>query len=185
MYFISTGKARRSKGYKLMARHCIWSYPEAWHSWRWYMELWWDWLCNGSLYNLKDYHCSWAQWEASYSYSMELWMGYNHWVYWLWWLSYSTLGYPERKEHQAIWYQEIKSLHIQNEWKIKKRARRNATLGADTILSVQEGQNCFQQLDTQVDGHVEESTPRPWKWAAQRCSGCNIIGHTVWSCPSK
>ena len=32
--------------------------------------------------------------------------------------------------------QEIKSLCIQNEQKIKKRARRNATLDTDTILSV-------------------------------------------------
>ena len=82
-------------------------------------------------------------------------------------------------------HQEIKSLRAQNERKIKKRARRNATLGTDTILSVQEGQNRFQQLDTQVDRHVEESTPRPRKRAPQRCSGCNIIGHTVRSCLSK
>jgi len=47
-------------------------------------------------------------------------------------------------------HEEIKSLRAQNERKIKKRARRNANLGTDTILSVQEGQERVQQLDIQV-----------------------------------
>ena len=56
-------------------------------------------------------------------------------------------------------HQEIKSLRTQNEQKIKKKARRNANLGTDIILSVQEGQERFQQLDTQV----EECISRPRK----------------------
>ena len=82
-------------------------------------------------------------------------------------------------------HQEIKSLRVQNEQKIKKRARWNATLGTDTILSVQEGQNCFQQLDTQIDRQVEEPTSQPCKWTPQHCSGCDTIGHTVQICSSK
>ena len=82
-------------------------------------------------------------------------------------------------------HQEIKSLRVQNEQKIKKRARQNATLDTDTILSVQEGQNHFQQLDTQIDRQVEESTSQPCKQAPQHCSGCGTIGHTVQICPSK
>ena len=78
-------------------------------------------------------------------------------------------------------HQEIKSLRAQNERKIKG-ARRNATPGTDTILSVQEGRNRLQQVVTQVDTQVEESIHRPRKRAPQRCSGCNIIGHTVRSC---
>ena len=82
-------------------------------------------------------------------------------------------------------HQEIKSLHTQNERKIKKRTRRNATLSTDTILSVQEGQNRFQQLDSEVNRQVDESTPRPRKRAPQRCSGCGIVGHTIRVCPNK
>ena len=82
-------------------------------------------------------------------------------------------------------HQEIKSLRTQNERKINKRARRNATLGTDTILSVQEGQSCFQQLDSQDNRQVEESTSRPCKCAPQCCSGCGTIGHTIQVCPSK
>lgn len=82
-------------------------------------------------------------------------------------------------------HQEIKSLRTQNERKINKRARRNATLGTDTILSVQEGQSRFQQLDSQDNRQVEESTSRPRKRAPQHCSGCGTIGHTIRVCPSK
>lgn len=72
-------------------------------------------------------------------------------------------------------HQEIKSLRTQNEQKIKKKARRNANLGTDIILSVQEGQERFQQLDTQV----EECISRPRKRAPQHCSGCDTLGHTI------
>ena len=82
-------------------------------------------------------------------------------------------------------HQEIKSLRTQNERKIKKRTRRNATLGTDTILSVQEGQNHFQQLDSEVNRQVDESTPRSRKRAPQRCSGCGTVGHTIRVCPNK
>lgn len=81
-------------------------------------------------------------------------------------------------------HQEIKSLCTQNEWKIKKRARRNANLDTHTILSVQEGQDHFQQLDTQV-GEQAECISRPHKRAPQRCSGCGTIGHTIRNCPNK
>ena len=81
--------------------------------------------------------------------------------------------------------QEIKTLRAQNERKVKKRARRNAILGTDTILPVQEGQNQVQQLDSQDNRQVEESTPRPRKRAPQRCSGCGTIGHTIRVCPDK
>ena len=82
-------------------------------------------------------------------------------------------------------HQEIKSLRTQNERKVKKRARRNANLGTDTILSVQEGQDRFQQLDTRVEEQVEECISRPRKRAPQRCSGCGTIGHTIRNCPNK
>ena len=74
-------------------------------------------------------------------------------------------------------HQENKSLRTQNERKIKKRATRNANLGTDTILSVQEGQDRFQQLDTRVEERVEECISRPRKRAPQRCSGCG----TYWT----
>jgi hypothetical protein len=82
-------------------------------------------------------------------------------------------------------HQEIKSLRTQNERKVKKRARRNANIGTDTILSVQEGQDRFQQLDTRVEEQVEECISRPRKRAPQRCSGCGTIGHTIRNCPNK
>ena len=85
----------------------------------------------------------------------------------------------------SLLHQEIKSLCLQNERKTKKRERRNANLGTDTILSVREGQDCFQQLDTQVEEQIEECISRPRKRAPQCCSGCGTIGHTIRNCPNK
>ena len=44
---------------------------------------------------------------------------------------------------------------MQNKRKVKKRARRNATLGTYTILSGQEGQSQIQQLDSQAIGRLK------------------------------
>ena len=46
---------------------------------------------------------------------------------------------------------KIKSVCPENERKIEKRAWKKAALGACTILSVQEGQQRIQELDTQVE----------------------------------
>lgn len=81
--------------------------------------------------------------------------------------------------------QEIKVLRAEKERKIKKRARRRATLGNDFVLYIQEGQNRVQQLDTQLNGQVTEPTPRPLQRAPQRCSGCGTIGYTIRNCPSE
>ena len=81
--------------------------------------------------------------------------------------------------------QEIKVLQSENERKTKKKARRCAALGNDTILSVQEGLDCIQQLDTHLEEHVEEQTSRTRQRAPARCSGCGIIGHTIRICHSK
>ena len=71
-------------------------------------------------------------------------------------------------------HEEIKVLRAQNERKTKKKTRRNADLGTNTILSVQEGQERVQQLDRE-----------PRQRAPRRCSGCGTIGHTIRSCPNK
>lgn len=81
--------------------------------------------------------------------------------------------------------QEIKTLRAENERKYRKKARRRALIGNDTLLSVQEGQNRVQQLDMQLNEQPEESTPVPRRRAPQRCSGCGIIGHTIRNCPTK
>lgn len=84
-----------------------------------------------------------------------------------------------------LFTKKIKSLCTQNERKAKKRARRNTILVTDTILSVQEGQDRFQQSDIRFNGQVDKPRPRPRKRALQCRSGCGTIGHTVRSCPSK
>ena len=88
--------------------------------------------------------------------------------------------------------QEIKVLQSENERKTKKKARRRATLGNDTILSVQEGLDCIQQLDGQVESQIEgqiegqvEQAPIPRQRAPARCSGCGTIRHTIRICRSK
>ena len=81
--------------------------------------------------------------------------------------------------------QEIKVLQSENEQKTKKKARRRAALGNDTILSVQEGLDRIQQLDVQVEGQIEEQASIPHQRAPARCSGCGIIGHTIRICHSK
>ena len=81
--------------------------------------------------------------------------------------------------------QEIKVLQSENEWKTKKKARRDAALGNDTILSVQEGLDHIQQLDVQVEGQVEEQASIPCQHAPAHCRGCGIIGHTIRICHSK
>lgn len=81
--------------------------------------------------------------------------------------------------------QEIKVLRAENERKKKKKARKRAVLGDDLFISVQEGRDRIQQLDTHLEEQVEEPTSRPRKRAPQRCSGCGTVGHTIRNCPSK
>ena len=81
--------------------------------------------------------------------------------------------------------QEIKVLRAENERKIKKRTRRRAVLGNNTLLSVQEGLDRVQQLDMQVEGQAQELVYMPSQRAPPRCSGCRTIGHTIRGCPNK
>jgi hypothetical protein len=85
-----------------------------------------------------------------------------------------------------ILQQQITSLRAENERKKIKRARKNAILGQDTILSIQEGQNRIQQLDRQVEGQVAgQVESRTRQRAPPRCSGCGTIGHIIRGCPNK
>ena len=81
--------------------------------------------------------------------------------------------------------QEIKAVRAENERKYKKKARKRAIIGNDSLLMVQEGENRVQQLNTQVNEQPEQSTPVPRRRAPQRCSGCGIVGHTIRNCPNK
>lgn len=81
--------------------------------------------------------------------------------------------------------QEIKVLRAENERKVKKKARRRGKIGDDLFLSIDEGQNRVQQLDTQPNEQIGEPTGRASQRAPRRCSGCGAIGHTIRSCPSK
>ncbi|RJE26016.1 hypothetical protein PHISCL_01618 [Aspergillus sclerotialis] len=81
--------------------------------------------------------------------------------------------------------QEIKVLRAENKRKLKKKARKRASLGNDLFISVHEGCKRIQQLDTQLNEQIDEPTPMPRKRAPPRCSGCNTIGHTIRNCPSK
>jgi len=56
---------------------------------------------------------------------------------------------------------EIRTLRAETERKTRKKARRHAILGNDTLLSVQEGQNRIQQLDMQLNEKLDEPTPMP------------------------
>jgi len=51
---------------------------------------------------------------------------------------------------------EIKVLRAQNERKMKKKARRRAVLGNDLFISVQEGRDRIQQLETLADRAVDD-----------------------------
>jgi hypothetical protein len=81
--------------------------------------------------------------------------------------------------------QEIKVLRAENERKMKKKARKRASLGNDLFISVQEGRDRIQQLNEQVDEQVGEPVPMPRQRAPPRCSGCWTIGHTIRNCPNK
>ena len=81
--------------------------------------------------------------------------------------------------------QEIKVLQTENERKIKKKARKRASIGDNLFISVQEGRERIQQLDRQDEAQVEEPISRPRKRAPQHCSGCGTVGHTIRGCPSK
>ena len=81
--------------------------------------------------------------------------------------------------------QEIKAVRAENKRKYKKKARKRAIIGNDSLLMVQEGENRVQQLNTQVNEQPEQSTPVPRRRAPQRCSGCGIVGHTIRNCPNK
>ena len=78
----------------------------------------------------------------------------------------SYIQYLEKTVQMAInvnllLQQEIKVLQAENKQKMKKKIRKCAILDNDLVLFVQEGQNCVQQLDTQLNEHVDEPTPRP------------------------
>ena len=81
--------------------------------------------------------------------------------------------------------QEIKVLRVENERKTKKKARRRAAIGNDTILSVQEGLDRVQQLNIQVKIQAEDSTSITYQQALPRCSICWTIGHNRRSCPNE
>jgi hypothetical protein len=81
--------------------------------------------------------------------------------------------------------QEIKVLRAENERKMKKKARKRASLGNDLFISVREGRDRIQQLNTEVEEQAKEQASRPRQRAPARCSGCGTVGHTIRSCPSK
>ena len=80
--------------------------------------------------------------------------------------------------------QEIKVLQVENERKTKKKARRRAAIGNDTILSMQEGLNQVQQLNMQAEMQAEDSSITRQR-ALPHCSICWTIGHNRRSCPNK
>ncbi|ODM22204.1 hypothetical protein SI65_03050 [Aspergillus cristatus] len=81
--------------------------------------------------------------------------------------------------------QENKVLRAENERKKKKKARTHGSLGTDLFMSVQEGCERIQQLDTQLNAQVDEPIPVTHQRAPPRCSCCGTVGHTIRRCPSK
>jgi len=55
-------------------------------------------------------------------------------------------------------WDKIRILQAETEQKTRKKARRCAILDNNILLSVQEGQNCIQQLDTQFNEKLDEPT---------------------------
>jgi hypothetical protein len=81
--------------------------------------------------------------------------------------------------------QEIRVLRAENERKMKKKARKHASLGNNLFISVQEGRDRIQQVGKQVNEQVDEPTTISYQRAPPTCSGCWTIGHTRRSCPNK
>jgi hypothetical protein len=81
--------------------------------------------------------------------------------------------------------QEIRVLRAENEWKMKKKARKHASLGNNLFISVQEGHDQIQQVSKQVNEQVNKPTTISYQRAPPTCSGCWTIGHTRRSCPNK
>jgi hypothetical protein len=81
--------------------------------------------------------------------------------------------------------QEIRVLQAENERKMKKKARKHASLGNNLFISVQEGRDRIQQVGKQVNEQVDEPTTISYQRAPPTCSGCWTIGHTRRSCPNK
>lgn len=57
--------------------------------------------------------------------------------------------------------QENKVLRAENERKMKKKTRGHAALGSDLFISVYEGRDRIQQLNTHLEEQVEEQASRP------------------------
>ena len=53
------------------------------------------------------------------------------------------------------------------------------------MLSVQEGQECIQQLDMVGEAQVEADIQGPHQRAPPCCSGCWTVGHTMRNYPSE
>ena len=68
--------------------------------------------------------------------------------------------------------QEIRVLRTENEQKTKKNAGKQASIGDNLFISIQEGRGRIQQLNTQDEAQVEEyisasqasSTTLQWQW---------------------
>lgn len=61
---------------------------------------------------------------------------------------------------------------MENGQKSKKGARITASVGTDTILSIQEGQERIERRPTQAEEEVAKALSRPRQRAPSRCSRC-------------
>lgn len=68
---------------------------------------------------------------------------------------------------------------------MKKKTRGHVALRSDLFISVYEGRDRIQELNTHLEEQAEEQASRPCQRAPACCSGCGTVSHKVWSCPTQ
>jgi len=88
--------------------------------------------------------------------------------------------------HSAILLtEENRRLRSENERQKKKRAKRKAYVATGGVLTVQEGLNRSQLVNTKLTDEVTDQPTELRIRAPNKCSMCKSLKHTARTCPTR
>jgi hypothetical protein len=88
--------------------------------------------------------------------------------------------------HNAVLLtEENRQLRAENERQKKKRAKRRSYIATGGVLTVQEGLNQSQIVDTGLTEEVTDSLEAPRIRAPRTCRMCKSLEHTARTCPQR
>lgn len=88
--------------------------------------------------------------------------------------------------HNAVLLaEENRQLRAENERQKKKRAKRRSYIAIGGVLTVQEGLNRSQIVDTELAEELADRPQAPRIRAPRTCSMCKSLEHTARTCPQR